>query len=131
MARTFAADLSRFAHLTDDKLRRILRQSVQDVIRDAQTPVAQGGSMPVNTGFLRNSLATEVNGIGVATGEDSYVLAIAGLEPGDVLRAGWTAEYARARHYKPEGFGQGGGHWRDRAAAKWQDIVARNASAVQ
>jgi hypothetical protein len=129
--KTFAAQLEKIEALTIDQMRRVVRQSAQDVISDAQTPVAQGGSMPVDTSFLRNSLATELNGSAVATGEDSYILAIAQMQPGDVLRAGWTAEYARARHYKPETFGQGGGMWRDKAAAKWQDTVAKNAKAVR
>lgn len=129
--KTFAAQLQDFENLTMDKMRRVVRASVQDTIADAQTPVAQGGSMPVDEAFLINSLATELNGSGVATGADSFVLAIAQMEPGDVLAAGWTAEYARARHYKPEDFGQGGGHWRDKAAAKWQDTVDRNARAVK
>jgi len=55
---------------------------------------------------------------------------LAQLEPGDMLSGGWTAEYARARHYKPEDFGQGGGMWRDKAAAKWQGIVDANARKV-
>jgi len=128
---TFTADLSRFENLTREKMERIARQSIQDVISDAQETVAMGGALPVDTGFLRNSLATELNGSNVATGEDSYILAIAQLQLGDNLRAGWTAEYARARHYKPEDFGQGGGMWRDKAVAKWQDIVAKNARAVR
>jgi hypothetical protein len=131
MPKTFAAQLQDFENLTEDKMRRVLRQSVQDVIQDAQTPVSQGGSMPVLDGFLRNSLATELNGSGVAQGADSFILTIAQMEPGDMLRAGWTAEYARARHYRPEDYGQGGGMWRDKAAAKWQDTVARNAKAVK
>jgi hypothetical protein len=129
--KTFTADLERFENMTLDKMRRVVRQSVQDTFTDAQTTVAQGGSLPVDTGFLRNSFATELNGSGVAQGEDSYLLAVAQMEPGDVLAGGWTAEYARPRHYKPENFGQGGGMWRDKAAAKWQDTVSRNARAVR
>ena len=129
--KTFAAQLEDFENLTEDKMTRVMRQSLQDVVEDAQVPVAQGGSMPVDLEFLRDSLATELNGSGVAEGPDSYVLTIAQMEPGDILRVGWTAEYARARHYKPEDYGQGGGMWRDKAAAKWQDTVARNAKAVK
>lgn len=131
MARSFTAQLRQFTEKTERKMTAILRQSVQDVFDIAQEPVSKGGSMPVDTAFLRNSLATEVNGSMVAEGDDSYTLAIAQLEPGDKLRGGWTAEYARARHYKPEDFGQGGGMWRDKAAAQWQRIVDANARKVE
>ncbi len=130
MAKSFKAQLRDFGEKTERKMTAILRQSAQDVFDDAQTPVAQGGSMPVDEGFLRNSLVTEINGGSVGQGADSYALAIAQLEPGDMLSGGWTAEYARARHYKPEDFGQGGGMWRDKAAAKWQGIVDANARKV-
>ena len=131
MTRTFAADLSRFADLTEEKLGRVVRQSAQEVVGIAQTTVAQGGSMPVDTGFLRNTLVSELNGSTIAGGGDAYGLAIAGMKPGDVLRVGWTAAYARARHYTPESFGQGGGMWRDKAAAQWGAIVAKNAGLVR
>lgn len=131
MTSKFEADLSRFADLTVDKAMRVVKQSAQETINDAQTPVAQGGSMPVDSSFLRNSLATELNGAAVAQGPDVAVLTISLMEPGDLMRAGWTAPYARARHYKPEDFGQGGGHWRDKAAAKWQQRVANNARKVR
>jgi len=131
MAGSFAADLSRFADLTIDKAMRVVKQSVQDVVNDAQTTVAQGGSMPVDSGFLRNSLVGELNGTQVAQGADIVTLTVIGMAPGDVARFGWAAEYARARHYKPEDYGQGGGHWRDKAAAKWPARVEANARAVR
>jgi hypothetical protein len=129
--KTFTASLQDFERLTIDKMERVVRQSVQETFNDAQTTVAQGGSMPVDTAFLRNSLAVDLNGSLSGQSEDSYILAVAQMVPGDVMTGKWTAEYARIRHYKPESFGQGGGMWRDKAAAKWQDIVARNARAVR
>lgn len=128
---TFTADLSRFADLTEDKLRRVMQASIQDVLTIAQTTVAQGGSMPVDTGFLRNSLVSELDGSEVARGGDSFVLTIAQMQIGQTSRFAWTAVYARARHYKGPDFGQGGGMWRDKAAQQWQAIVERNAGLVQ
>lgn len=101
----------------------IMRTSIQELVRDAQTPVAQGGSMPVDTGNLRNSLISGLNGTFGPEDDTSYVLTIANMKRGDTANFAWSAVYARARHYKPESFGQGGGMWRDKAAAKWQSIV--------
>lgn len=127
---TFTADLQRFADLTEDKMKRVAQASIQDVVQIAQTPVAQGGDMPVDTGTLRNSLVSDLDGAQVAQGDDSYALAVAQLQIGQVARFGWAAEYARPRHYMV-GVGQGGGLWRDKAAEQWQSIVERNAAAVR
>lgn len=126
----FIADVSRFADLTADKMLRVARQSIQDVVRIAQTPVAQGGNMPVDTGFLRNSLVTEVRGASVGSGADSYVLGLSALQLGDPFQVSWSAEYAIPRHYMV-GVGQGGGLWRDNAAQQWGRIVEQNARLVQ
>ena len=103
---------------------------MQDVMTISQTTVAQGGAMPVDTGFLRNSLVSSLDGAEVAQGPDSYTLSIAGMQLGQPMRFAWTAEYAIPRHYAV-GVGQGGGLWRDLAAAQWQDIVTRNAGAIR
>lgn len=108
-------------------MQAVLRQSADDVVSYSQTPAAKGGPMPVDTGFLRNSLVTEVNGAQIAQGEDSYTLAIAQLQPGDLLRVGWTAEYARMRNYNPVN----GGPFRDAAAARWQEFVDANVRKVR
>ena len=86
--------------------------------------------MPVDLGFLRNSLVAELRGATVGKGENSYVLAIAGLQLGDAFQVGWTADYALARHYMV-GVGQGGGLWRDKAAQNWSNVVKKNAARVQ
>lgn len=126
----FIADVSAFAKKTDEVMLRIAKQSLQDVINKAQTPVAQGGDMPVDLGFLRNSLETSLGGVEIASGADSAVLGIASLKLGDTISFAWTAEYAIPRHYAV-GVGQGGGLWRDKAAQSWQQIVEKNAKAVK
>lgn len=128
--RKFVADVKGFAGKTADQMLRVAKQSLQDIIRDAQTPVAQGGDMPVDLGFLRNSLVAELRGSTKGEGVNSYVLAIAGLELGDPFNVAWTAEYAIPRHYMV-GVGQGGGMWRDKAAQKWPQAVAKNARLVR
>lgn len=119
----YTAQIRTWNDKTRKNTRNIIRTATQDLMTEAQHPVAQGGSMPVDIGVLRNSLASGVNGSQIAKGSDSYTLAVAKFNPGDVASFGWTADYAAIRHYKPEDFGQGGGMWRDKAAAKWQSFV--------
>lgn len=128
--RKFIADVQRFTDKTADQMLRVAKQSLQDVIRQAQTPVAKGGDMPVDTGYLRNSLVTEVRGATAGQGADSFILGLSTLELGDPFQVAWTAEYAIPRHYAV-GVGQGGGLWRDRAAQRWPGIVEKNARAVR
>ncbi len=122
----FVADVEAFADKTADQMLRVAKQSIQDTVRIAQTTVADGGDMPVDTGFLRNSLVTE----GVGKGANSYVLGISTLKLGDPFTVAWTAEYAIPRHYMV-GVGQGGGLWRDKAAQQWSRTVDLNARLVQ
>ncbi len=129
MVKTFTAQLEDFADKTADTLEAVAKQSIQDVFEEAQTPVAQGGRMPVDTGFLRNSLQAGLNGTTSLTGPDAYVLAVAGMELGDVVFGGWTAEYAV--HVEFGAQGRPARAFMRSAAQQWQDIVNRNAKAVQ
>ncbi len=133
MANSFTLQMQAFRDQTKEQMRAVLSASVQEVIEEAQTPVAQGGRMPVDTGFLRNSLVSELNGSKVAEGPESYVLAAASIKPGDVARFGWTAEYALRMELgfvgedsKGRTFNQQGRHFAESAAAQWPAIVERN-----
>jgi hypothetical protein len=128
--RKFVADVSAFADKTADQMLRVAKQSIQDTIRIAQRTVADGGDMPVDTGFLRNELVTELRGAEVGKGSDSYILGISSLQLGDPFQVAWAAEYAIPRHYMV-GVGQGGGLWRDKAAQQWSRLVAQNAARVR
>lgn len=133
MAKTFAADLAAFRDKTMGQMKAVLSASVQDVVEEAQKPVAQGGRMPVDTGFLRNSLVSELNGSQIATGAESYALAVAGMEPGDIARFGWTAAYAMRMEMGFVGedklgrtYNQAGRHFVEAAALQWDRIVQEN-----
>lgn len=106
----------------------VFKQSSQDVFEIAQTPVAQGGNMPVDTGFLRNSLVSGLNGTTAMTGADGYVMTIAGAELGDTIQGYWTADYARHVEYGANG--RAPRFFARNAAAQWQAIVDKNARAV-
>lgn len=128
--RKFVADVKAFADKTADQMLRVAKQSIQDTVKQAQTPVAKGGDLPVDSGFLRNSLVTTVRGATAGEGENSYVLGISSLELGDPFQVAWIADYAIPRHYAV-GVGQGGGLWRDKAAQRWPGYVEKNVRLVQ
>lgn len=126
---TFTAQIKAFADRANEKLEAVVKQSAQEVFSIAQTPKAQGGRMPVDTGFLRNSLVAQLNGSTVGGGADAYVLAVAGADLGDVIFAGWTAKYARFMEYGTSR--TTGNFYMLGAAQQWQAIVARNAELVR
>jgi len=145
MVKTFTAQLEDFADKTADTLEAVAKQSIQDVFEIAQTATGSSatapkearigtapfvvGKMPVDTGFLRNSFIAGLNGTTSLTGPDAYVLAVAGMELGDVVFGGWTAEYAV--HVEFGAQGRPARAFMRSAAQQWQDIVNRNAKAVQ
>ena len=98
MSQSFTAQLEDFAKLTKTNMEYVAKQSIQDVLEAAQTTqlgMTKGatsfevGKIPVAEKELVNSLTSEG-----ATGADSYTVAIAGMEIGDVLRFAWTVPYA-------------------------------------
>lgn len=138
MAQSFTAQLRGFENLTKQKLRKIIQASAQDVFAAAQTPqpsvkVTGGrferGKVPVDWGDLRRSFISGLNGTQIAAGEESYLLAVAQADIGDVLQGGWTMEYAPAIEYGTEKIAP-------RAfvgdnVVKWQQIVRKNAALAE
>jgi hypothetical protein len=129
MAGSFTADLQRFGSKVQRRALDVARESIQDVIDDAQTPKAKGGRMPVDTGFLRNSLASGLNGSFGPPNENSYTLTIGELDLGDVARFAWTAEYAIFQELGSSK--QAGNHFVGVAAAKWPQFVEANARRIR
>lgn len=144
VSRSFTASLAAFRDLKKEQMQAVLSESIQDFMDLAQTPVANGGHMPVLDGHLINSVVTELNGsqIGAAAevedlsgGQSSanIALLVAQMEPGNVARIGWAAAHAMRQH---EGFvgedslgrayDQQGKHWIDNAAPQWPAIVEKN-----
>lgn len=120
----------------------VYRESAQRVIELAQTPVGQGGNMPVKTGFLRASGQAVLNGepMGLvdrpAGAETSYSydagqvsLVIASAELSDRITFAYTAKYARAQEYGANG--RAGRRFVGLAAQQWPQIVAQVAGEAQ
>lgn len=131
--REFVADIKQFAKLTEEAMAKVARDSVQDVMEGAMTPalgVSKGGALiqgriPVAESVLIKSLWTKVeNGSGDFKGENSYIVALANYELGDVLSFTWTAKYAIHVEMGTSKFA--GWHFVGRNAARWPEIVAHN-----
>lgn len=139
----FEVKIDTFVANTKEKMLTVYKNSLQDIIEDAQTPVAKGGKMKVDTGFLRASGVASLNSlpvgdnIGRKRGEGeigvlseyrideknsvkgtSVITALANMKIGDVFYFGWTAKYAIYREAY-DGF-------LESAVQKWQTIVDKN-----
>jgi len=126
MGKTFAAQLAAIRDLRLSQIEAVAKASIQDVVDDMQLPRAKGGRMPVDTGFLRNSLVSGLDGAFGPPSPDSYVGVIAGLEIGQVARFAYTAEYAI--HQELGTSKMAGNHFMGTAAAKWPAFVEANAA---
>lgn len=114
----------------------VVKESVKDLIKDANTPVNAGGRMRVDTGFLRSSGTGAINeiprgeteGRRRSSGETGVIYDYKGssalqailqkLKIGDILYYGWTARYAEIRELY-DGF-------LEAAVQKWNEIVDNN-----
>lgn len=95
-------DLDDWVKGCEEAMLAVVRSSLQDVCEIAQTPKAQGGRMPVDTGTLRNSFMSSLNGSSALTGPASYVGVIAGMQLGDIATFGWgglASDYALRQNY--------------------------------
>lgn len=111
----FQAQTDAIIEKTKKRMLALQRESIQRTIDIAQLPVAKGGKMRVDTGFLRASGQGSLNGMpsGPTRGEmkepgsypsaeeyrndNSVVLALANMQFGSSFYFGWTANYARYR----------------------------------
>lgn len=138
MAKRFSQQISDFVAKSEARTRAVMQESAKELVTRAQRPVAQGGSMPVVTGNLRNSLVVAINGVKIGEGGDSHMTAIAAYRVGDEIFVGWTANYARRMEYGFTGtdslgrnYNQQGYHFLGLAVQKWQSIVLANVKSIE
>jgi hypothetical protein len=124
------ADIEDFVRKSEERMVALMRASINDVTENAQTPVAKGGRMRVDTGFLRASGRASIGGWPsgpsvkpTTAGPNSFsyegqvaVAALAKMKMGDTFFFGWTANYAQYRELY-DGFMEG-------ALQHWARIVA-------
>lgn len=126
MPKSFAASVDAWTRKSKQRATAIFRESAQRLVDEVQTPIARGGHLPVDTGFLRASFRVSLDGMpfGAAqnpgTGSFAYdegavSLRIAGAEIGDTIWGGWSANYAPYMEFK-YGF-------LESAAQGWSGIV--------
>ncbi|MFC4729094.1 hypothetical protein [Coralloluteibacterium thermophilus] len=89
----FAAQVKAFADKAKARQEAIFKGSAARVLERASTPKAQGGRMPVDTGFLRNSARASLSGAPDSSSDDPP-LVFARMKVGDTTTVGWTAAYA-------------------------------------
>lgn len=132
--KSFQAQVDASVVNTKKKMLLVLKQSLNNTVNEMQTPVAKGGKMRVDSGFLRASGQASLNGMPsgpsrkpedakkeqfdsategkVAT---SVLAAIGSIGFGATFFFGWTANYAKYRELY-DGF-------RDSALQNWQKTV--------
>lgn len=111
-SKSFAAAVKAWGDKAEEKMTMVFREAATDLIETANevgpskaNPGSTGtGNMPVDTGFLRNSVQIVINGpLPQANRANpghpvpyspSYEVAIVGAQLGDTISAGWTANYA-------------------------------------
>lgn len=137
------AEIDDFILESEDRMIRLMRQSVADVVDNAQTSTAKGGRMRVDTGFLRASGQMSLTGMpsGPARGAkdatkhqydsgggdwskgSNVTEKLSKAKLGDTIYFGWTANYARYRELY-DGFLEG-------ALMQWARIVAFNIDTIR
>ena len=132
----FAAQVDAIVAKTEKRMTALARESIQRTIDIAQMPVAKGGKMRVDTGFLRASGQASYNGMptgetrGEVKGEGEEAKSVnytydgtgattqlSKLQLGTIFYFGWTAAYAKYREAY-DGF-------LETAVQKWPDTVAK------
>lgn len=103
---SFTAQVDAMIATTEKRLTALFRESVQRTVDIAQTPVAKGGKMRVDTGFLRASGQGSFDGMPTGPSQrpsddaiygqtdQAVELVIGKLTLGRTFFFGWTANYA-------------------------------------
>lgn len=136
---SFSAKVDDFVHKSLELLDAVAKESIERFADEANTPIAKGGNLPVDTGFLRNSIVvtlhTPTDQVTFKEGDEpvgysaNYEVTIQGMDLGDSIYAIWTANYARYVH---DGVGgRPGRQWVTLTGQRWQTIVNEVVSEVR
>lgn len=131
---SFSAQVAAFAEKIPGAVEAIFKESVQEVVSEMQTPMAAGGRMRVDTGFLRASLMAStasmpaissgkvpIGGKAYPYDEGQIEAVILGADVNDTLYIGYTAAYAGHREYGVNG--QAPDAFVRSAVQRWDTIV--------
>lgn len=93
MASDFASQVKAFTDKTKARQAAIFKGSAERVLERANTPKGQGGRLPFDTGFLRNSVRASLSGAPSDSSGDPPAV-FAQMKVGDTVIAGWVARYS-------------------------------------
>ena len=130
---SFYAQMSDWVAQSKSRINTVVKESAENIISIMQTPVGEGGAMPVDTGFLRYSLQVTIGapvpasrakpeGETFAYDAAPISLAIVGAPLGETIFAAYGANYAGHVEYGTSKM-QGRGFVR-LAAMRWQTVVS-------
>ena len=116
----FIDTINDFIESAPDNVDRVYKNSMEAVMRQANTTESQGGLLPVDTGDLRDSICVSST-TGAGFGPLDFPLTIQSAEPHAELVGGWTVPYASIVEFgtgavPPRPFAR-------TAASSWQFIV--------
>lgn len=128
----FTAVVEDFVAKSPERMLAVVRGSLRDVIDMAQVPVAKGGRMRVDTGFLRASGRASLTGLPSGNGQrppnalknqfqfdgEAVNATLLKMQLGDTFYWGWIANYAQVRELYDGFLGM--------AIQRWQEIVSAN-----
>ena len=116
----FSVKMDKIVANTKEKMFAVFKDSFQDLIEEASTPVASGGKMRVDTGFLRSTGSGALNAvprgesegrkrnlgeIGILSDYIDYNFTsslqslLIGMKPENTIYWGWSANYAHIREF--------------------------------
>ncbi|NHK29191.1 HK97 gp10 family phage protein [Parvularcula flava] len=133
MAQSFTAQIDEWVKETRLRAETVTKVAADKVFAGVTTPVAQGGRMRVDTGFLRSSFEVTLNvpvdavrykpeDVDRFTFDPGEItLSLAGFELGDTIYGVFTANYARYREYGANG--QPPDAFVRTEVLQWQDYV--------
>lgn len=134
---TFAADVADWVRETEGVLLNVIRESVDEAVHEMQIPKSEGGRMPVDTGFLRSSGMSSLNGWPSGPDDkpddalpnsykwdgESVSVTLSNFNLGDTFYFGWTAVYALKQETYNGFLGA--------TAQNWQSIVDANVARLK
>lgn len=116
----FSVKMDKIVANTKEKMFAVFKDSFQDLIEDASTPVKAGGKLRVDTGFLRSTGSGAINAVPMGESEGrkrlpgevgvlpeyatydfkpSLQALLIKMKSEDTIYWGWSANYARYREF--------------------------------
>ena len=123
---SFAAQVKSFTDKAKLRQQTVFRLSAERVLREANVPVGQGGLLPFDLGNLMNSITAGTT----PDGGGDPALVFHNLKVGEMVYAGWSANYAMRQEFGfvgPDSLGrvynQSGSAFLRSSVQRWTEYV--------